>query len=132
MTFAVANALVATVSASGLIQAAGEGVTSVIARSGALQVAVPVSVVLPTSEPAPVITRLERPIAGETDTLVIAGKYFAGLPQGNAVTVNGIQAEVVGAMTDRLVAIVPRVAARDRCRSRCRSPWAASRATRWR
>lgn len=108
VTFIVANALVATVSATGVIQAAGEGVTSVIARSGALQASVPVSVVLPTSEPAPVITRLERPIAGETDTLVIAGKYFAGLPQGNAVTVNGVQAEVVGAMTDRLVAIVPR------------------------
>ena len=40
--------------------------------------------------------------------MVIAGRHFSGLPQGNAVTIGGLQAPVIGAAHDRLVVTVPR------------------------
>ncbi len=108
VTYEVANTLVATVSASGVVTAVGEGTTTVVARSGAFVANAPISVVLPTTMPAPEITALGRPVAGETDQVVIAGRHFSGLPQGNAVTIGGLQAPVIGAAHDRLVVTVPR------------------------
>ncbi|BCS34833.1 hypothetical protein TBR22_A40590 [Luteitalea sp. TBR-22] len=108
VAFRVLNPLVATVTAQGLVSAAGEGATSIVVESGALVASVPVTVTLPTTTPPPEITQLGRPIAGETDTVVIAGRNFSGVPQGNAVSIGGLPAVVVSAAVDRLVAVVPR------------------------
>jgi hypothetical protein len=111
VTYTTADPSVATVSAAGVVTARGEGVTSIAVQALTFSVGVPVSVALPTTQPAPEITVLGRPIAGEGDTLAILGRHFAGTPQQNFVTIGGLRAEVTGASFDRLLALVPRGAA---------------------
>ncbi len=107
VTFQTLDAGVATVSAAGVITAAGAGTTSVIVQSQGFTANVAVSVTLPTSLPPPVITSLGRVIAGAGDTLAILGRNFAGTPAQNFATINGLRANVLGASAERLIVTVP-------------------------
>lgn len=107
VTYRSLDASVATVNAAGLIAAVGEGVTTIVVEALSYSVGVPVSIVLPTAQPVPIISSLGRPIAGHGDTLAILGKYFGASPQNNYVTVGGLHADVIGASADRLIAVVP-------------------------
>jgi hypothetical protein len=108
VTFISADPSVATVSSAGVITARGEGTTTVAVQALTFSVSVPVSVTLPATMPAPEITTLGRPIAGEGDRLAILGRNFGGTPQRNLVTIGGLRADVVGSSFDRLIAVVPR------------------------
>lgn len=107
VTYSSLDPSVASVSSAGVVSATGEGSTSILVQSLSFSVSVSVSVTLPATLPAPEITALGRPIAGEGDTVAILGRNFAGLPAQNFVTIGGLRAEVIGAGADRLIARVP-------------------------
>jgi hypothetical protein len=107
VTFASLNEAVATVTSSGSVMATGEGSTSIVVQSLTFSVSVSINVTVPTTLPAPVITALGRPIAGEGDTLAILGRNFSGVPAQNFVTIGGLPAEAIGASFDRVIARVP-------------------------
>ncbi len=107
VTFASLNEAVATVTSSGSVMATGEGSTSIVVQSLTFSVSVSINVTVPTTLPAPVITALGRPIAGEGDTVAILGRNFSGVPAQNFVTIGGLPAEAIGASFDRVIARVP-------------------------
>ena len=107
MTFTSLDAAVATVTSTGSVMATGEGSTSIVVQSLSFSVSVLGDVTVPTTLPAPVITALGRPVAGEGDTLAILGRNFSGVPAQNFVTIGGLPAEAIGASFDRVIARVP-------------------------
>jgi len=107
VTFTTRNPLVATVTGAGTVTAVASGSTFIDVTAGELAALVGVSVDIPTTTSAPVISNLPRLVAGEGDTFTILGSNFSGSIDGNLVTVNGQTAQVQQARHDRLVAIVP-------------------------
>lgn len=98
---------VAVVSAGGVVTAIANGSAVISINTGGFLATVPVEVLIPTANPPPVISAIDRPRAAEGDAFVIYGNFFSGLPAGNLVSVNGLPALVVAARQDELTARVP-------------------------
>jgi hypothetical protein len=108
VTFDSDNTSVAEVTSNGTVTAKANGTATVTAHHQTFSTPVSVTVNIPVVNlPPPVITSIDRPRAGEGDAFVIRGQNFAALPDDNIVVIGSIEAEVLSARQDELVAIVP-------------------------